>query len=143
MRHVVVDNLVIKGNKILLVKRAAHLTNGGKYGLIGGYIERDETIKQGALREIKEEIGYEAKIDYLFRIKDSPKRPKEDRQNIAFVYVVTALEKTGKSDAESKEVKWFNLDNLPNPEDFAFDHYEDIQLYLEHLKNPKKLPIFR
>ena len=133
LRHVVVDSLVIKGNQILLAKRANHLLNGGKYGLIGGYVERDETIEQAAIREIREETGYDAKISYLLRIKDSPKRLKEDRQNIAFVFVATSAKKTGKSDSESSEVKWFELNKLPKPNEFAFDHYADIQMYLKQL----------
>ncbi len=136
LRHVVVDSLLIKDGKILLVKRARHLTNAGKFALVGGYIQRDETLEKGALREIMEETGYKAKIKYLLRVKDSPQRPKEDRQNISFVYVVTVLERTGTKDNESSEIKWFNLNKLPGPEEFAFDHYQDIQLYLQRLKKP-------
>ena len=84
-------------------------------------------------KEIREETGYDAKISYLLRIKDSPKRLKEDRQNIAFVFVATSAKKTGKSDSESSEVKWFELNKLPKPNEFAFDHYADIQMYLKQL----------
>ncbi|MFH0979532.1 MAG: NUDIX hydrolase [Candidatus Roizmanbacteria bacterium] len=141
LRHVVVDMLVIKDNQILLVKRAPHLTNGNKYALIGGFMERDETTKQAALREIMEETGYKAEIISLFRIIDHPDRRAEDRQNISFVYLVKPLEKIGTSDHEVKELKWFDLDKLPLPEKFAFDHLENIQLYLQHLKTPFPLPI--
>lgn len=129
-RHVVTDVLVIDGEKILLVKRAPHLSNGGKYGLIGGYIDRDETIEQGAIREVKEETGYDIVIQKLLRIKDKPDRPKEDRQNISFVYIAKPMGRTGMPDNESTEVRWFNLTELPSEESFAFDHYQDIQLYL-------------
>ena len=141
LRHAVVDMLVIKDNQILLVKRAPHLTNGNKYALVGGFMERDETSKQTALRETMEETGYKAEIIDLFRIIDHPNRRGEDRQNISFVYLVKPLEKTGTSDYEVKELKWFNLDNLPTPSEFAFDHLENIQLYLQHLKTPFTLPI--
>jgi len=141
LRHAVVDMLVIKDNQILLIKRAPHLTNGNKYALVGGFMERDETSKQTALRETMEETGYKAEIIDLFRIIDHPNRRGEDRQNISFVYLVKPLEKTGTSDREVKELKWFNLDKLPTPEEFAFDHLENIQLYLQHLKTPFTLPI--
>ena len=141
LRHAVVDMLVIKDNQILLVKRAPHLTNGNKYALVGGFMERDETSKQTALRETMEETEYKAEIIDLFRIIDHPNRRGEDRQNISFVYLVKPLEKTGTSDREVKELKWFNLDKLPTPEEFAFDHLENIQLYLQHLKTPFTLPI--
>jgi ADP-ribose pyrophosphatase YjhB (NUDIX family) len=44
LRHVVVDTLVLKDNKILLIKRTGKLLEGGKWGLLGGYVERDENI---------------------------------------------------------------------------------------------------
>ena len=129
LRHVVVDTLVIKDNKILLVKRALHLSNGGKFGLIGGYVDRDETIREAVHREVLEETGYKVEIVRLLRIKDNPDRPREDRQNIAFSYIAHALEKVGDADDESTEVTWFDLDKLPGENEFAFDHYEDIALY--------------
>lgn len=141
LRHVVVDNLVIDENKILLVKRSPELLNGGKYGLVGGFVERDETSVEASIREIKEETGYDVIPQLLLRIADNPDRPKEDRQNIAFVYVVKVLNKTGEEDKESTETKWFELDNLPDKEQFAFDHYEDIQLYLRYRKEKLQLPV--
>ena len=83
--------------------------------MIGGFLGRDETIIDGALREIKEETGYEAKIVGLLRVKNEPHRPNEDRQNISFFLISEALEKTGEADDESTEVKLFYLDNLPSP----------------------------
>lgn len=141
LRHAVVDMLVIDQNKILLVKRAPHLTNPNKYALVGGFVDRDENTRGSAKREILEETGYDSKILDLFRINDNPARRGEDRQNIEFVYLVKPLKKIGKPDQESKEVKWFDLDKLPKPDEFAFDHYETIELYLKHLKNPFKLPL--
>lgn len=135
LRHVVVDTLVLKNNQILLVKRALRLTNGGKFGLVGGFVDRDETLEEAVRREVLEETGYKVKVERMLRIKDSPKRRGEDRQNISFSYIATALEKVGETDDESTEVTWFNLDKLPPEDQFAFDHYEDIQLYLKTGKN--------
>lgn len=130
LRHVVVDVLVIHEGKILLVKRAAHLSNPGKYGLVGGYVDRDETTKGAAIREVQEETGYLVAIDRLLHIIDSPDRPAEDRQNISFVYVASVKEKVSKPDDESSEVAWFDLEKLPTESEFAFDHYKSIKSYL-------------
>ena len=140
LRHAVVDVLVVKGDKILLVKRAPPLLNAGKYGVVGGYVEKDETLIAAATREVMEETGYKIKINFLLRIKDNPNRPKEDKQNIAFVFVATAGKKIQEGDNESTENKWFDFDNLPKPKDFAFDHYEDIKLYLKYKKSPFPVP---
>src|SRR3989344_2146395 len=130
LRHVVIDSLVFKGDEILLVKRIVKLLEGGKWGLIGGFVERDETIEQAAEREVLEETGYKVLGLKLLRVKDDPMRPNEDRQNIAFVYFCTAQEKVGEADSESSEQRWFPFSALPPKEEVAFDHYDDIEFYL-------------
>ena len=131
LRHVTVGLIAVKGNQILLEKRAMHLTNPGLYCIPGGYLDRDETLKDAVIRELLEETGYEGKIIKLIRIVDTPNRPKEDRQNVDFVYLVEVGEKVGDGDNESSEVSWFDLNNLPPAGEFAFDHYEDIEYYLQ------------
>ncbi len=142
LRHVVVDNLVLQGDRLLLVKRADKLSEGGKWGLVGGFVDRDETIKQAVAREIMEETGYEVADITLFRIIDTPNRPNEDRQNIAFVHLCAAGQRTGTPDWESTEVRWFPLSALPQEREFAFDHYSNIRLYQKYLAGGFALPVF-
>lgn len=141
LRHVVIDAIVLKENTILLVKRAGNLAEGGKWGLVGGFAERDEIMEEALTREVFEETGYEIKTTIFFTIIDNPKRKNEDRQNIAFIYVCEVGVKTGMSDNESTEQKWFDLDSLPKEEEIAFDHFQIINLYLKHKNNafPKLL----
>lgn len=140
LRHVVVDNLVLKDDKILLVKRAENLLEGRKWGLPGGFMERNENIKEAAAREILEETGYTVNQITLFRIIDTPKRLNEDRQNIAFVNFCTALEKINEADNESEAQTWFKLSSLPPKEEFAFDHYSSVELYQKYVRQPFTLP---
>ncbi|MBI2621309.1 MAG: NUDIX hydrolase [Candidatus Levybacteria bacterium] len=139
LRHCVVDALVIDKGKILLIKRAPRLLNGGKYAVIGGYIERDEDSKQALIREAKEETGYHIMPVELFRIADNPDRPQEDRQNVAFFYLAKVIKKIGGGNDEVSEIRWFDLNNLPPKNLFAFDHYGTIELYKRYLK--KKFPL--
>ena len=129
LRHVVVDAIVIEKNKVLLIKRADHLTNGGKFAMPGGFLDRDETAEQAVIREVKEETGYDSEVVKLFTVVDNPNRPQEDRQNVAFIYILKSLGKSGREDGEVSEVTWFDLDKLPLEEEFAFDHYQTIQEY--------------
>jgi ADP-ribose pyrophosphatase YjhB (NUDIX family) len=144
LRHVSVGVITLNDNKkeILLIKRAAHLVNGNKYALPGGILDFNETTSQGALRELKEETGYEGEITSLFRIVDSPNRLNEERRMVDFIFTVAVGKQIGKPDGEATEVKWFDLNSLPPRDQFAFDHFENIQLYLQHLKKPFTLPIF-
>ncbi len=130
LRHVVVDTIVITNGKILLVKRAAHLSNGGKWAIVGGFVDRDETCEQAARRELKEEAGLDAKSIKFIKINDNPDRKNEDRQNIAIIYEIQAEGEPKRQESEVDEAKWFPLDALPNEADFAFDHFEIIKDFL-------------
>lgn len=132
LRHVTVDCLVVKDGKILLAKRSEGLLEAGKWCLLGGFVERDETTSEAAVREAMEESGWSVENLRLLRVKDNPNRPHEDRQNITFVYVADAVKKVGNMDRETKEIQWFPLDSLPPEDQIAFDHFESIELYKKH-----------
>lgn len=142
LRHVTVDVLVIDGKKILFIKRAKHLTQGGKWGLVGGYLDRDERVRDAVIREVEEESGYQVSDLTLLTIRDNPDRRGEDRQNVSFVFFCKVGERVGEHDTEVDEVKWFDLDDLPDPSQIAFDHYSSIELYKEYVEKKMLLPIF-
>lgn len=141
LRHAVIDAVVVKDNKLLLTKRNKKLLEGGKWALVGGFVNRDETLKETVAREIFEETGYRVKDITLLAINDSPNRPHEDRQNISFVFFCTALRKEGTSDWEVDAQKWYDFTNLPPEEEIAFDHYKDIQIYLDYKAKQIQIPV--
>lgn len=128
-RHVTVSAIVVRRNKILLVRRNPKAKEGNKYCFPGGFLDRDETLPQAVLRELKEETGYEGKILELFRINDNPKRKGEDRQNVDLTFLIQPMKKVSKPNWEIKEAGWFKLDSLPAPGKFAFDNYKTLMLY--------------
>ena len=131
LRHVVVDMLVVKDRQILLVKRSGKWLETGKWALPGGFLDRDETCKQAAIRETREETGYDAQVVKLFMVNDNPKRPNElDRQNVSLVYLMKIIQRVSGFDEEISEIKWFGLDDLPPAKDMTFDHREMIKKYL-------------
>jgi 8-oxo-dGTP diphosphatase len=141
LRHVVSDTLVLKDGKVLLSKRSKHLSEGGKWGLAGGFMERDETIKEAVHREVLEETGWEIKDLTLLTVIDNPNRPNEDRQNVDFIFFAKADKKVGEPDDESTEQKWFDLDALPTDDEIAFDHADSIKIYKKWLKDKFTLPV--
>jgi 8-oxo-dGTP diphosphatase len=141
LRHVTVGCLVIKNDQILLAKRAEGLLEAGKWCLLGGYVDRDETTAQAGIRESMEESGWVVNNLRLLRVNDNPDRPHEDRQNVDFIYIADAVEKTGEADWESADVRWFSLDELPASEEIAFDHEDSINLYKKYLKEAFSLPV--
>ncbi|HUD19293.1 MAG TPA: NUDIX domain-containing protein [Patescibacteria group bacterium] len=141
LRHVVVHMIVEKDGALLLEKRTGDMLETGKWGLPSGFLERDETASEGALRELREETGWEGKVINLFRINTNPNRPKEDRQNIAIEFLIKPIRKIGEADHESSRVEWIPIDKLLPLGEFAFDHGESIGHYLKYRKKPFPLPI--
>lgn len=141
LRHVTASAIASKNGKILLVKRQPQSRQGGKWALPGGFLNLNETTKRCALREFTEETGLNGKVFSLFLINDNPNRKNEVLQIVDFVYLIKAGRKIQEPDGEQTEVKWLTLNKLPKEEDFAFDHFEVIQLFKEHLTKPTKFPI--
>ncbi len=142
LRHVTVGALIInEKNKVLIIKRAKNIINGGKYGVPGGFLDRDETTEEGVLRELFEETGLKGEVVKLFQIIDTPKRPKEDRQNVQFNYIVKVEAGKFNKNIEVLESKWVSEEDLPGEDEFAFDHRRYIERYFEYLKKSFSLPI--
>jgi 8-oxo-dGTP diphosphatase len=145
LRHVTVNAIVVKDNKVLLGKRGTlngkPILESGKWALLGGFFGRDEDLVKAVKREVMEESGWEIDNVQLFRINDSPKRPKEDRQNVDIVFIAKGIKQIRTSDEEVKELKWFDLNNLPPKDLIAFDHGEDLELYISYLNKKRALPI--
>lgn len=132
LRHVVVDAIMVKDDKILLVKRADQLRGGGLWAIPGGFVDRDETTVEAIMREVLEETGYTSDVKDLLMIIDKPHRRGDDRQNVSFVYVVEPIFKVAEYDPEEvSELKWFDLYTLPKQDDIAFDHLEIIWNYID------------
>ena len=140
LRHAVVHALVERDGALLLVKRAPHLGEGGKWGLPGGFLDRDETLVQGVLRELLEETGWTGEVVSLLRINSRPSRPGNE-QNVAFDFVVRPGARVGTPDHESTAVEWIPIERLPPLETLAFDHGESVALYLRTRGRPVPPPI--
>ena len=140
LRHVVVHAVVERDGRLLLVKRAPNLSEGGKWGLPGGFLDRDETVANSVLRELLEETGWKGRVVTLLRVNSRPDRPHEDRQNVAFDFVIEPLEKQGEPDAESSDVQWMKLEHVLSL-DLAFDHMEAVRSYVDFRRRLVVAPI--
>lgn len=59
-----------KGDEVLLVKRGREPLKG-RWSIPGGKMDFGETVREAALRELKEETGVEARITRLIDVVDS------------------------------------------------------------------------
>ena len=134
LRHVAAICIAVKDGEVLLARRHPDLSEGGKWSIPGGYVNRDETALEGAVREVREETGWDVTDVRLFRINDNPDRPDSDRQTIDFIFTATAAEKIGKPDWETSELGWFSFDALPPHDEISFDHSDSLQLFADRSK---------
>ncbi|WP_243668330.1 NUDIX hydrolase [Vulcanisaeta sp. JCM 16161] len=89
-----VGAIVIKDNKILLIRRGAE-PNKGKWSIPGGMVEPGEDPDRAALRELQEETGIIGKALGLFGIYQYVERDKEGRVRYHFLLLDYLVEPIG------------------------------------------------
>jgi len=105
--------LLIKDGKIVLLKRANTGYEDGKYGLIAGHADGDETATEAMVREAREEAGIEINPgDLEFRLV---MHRKTDREQVGFFFTVRQYSGVPRNAEPEKcsELGWFDLENLP------------------------------
>lgn len=95
--------------KHLILQRAQHRTNPGKWNFITGYLKERESAEDAALRELKEETNLEGKI-----IKTTLPWWR-DHQDERFIIVTSLIEISNESDLiidpnESQAYQWVSPD---------------------------------
>lgn len=100
--------LVVKDGQVLLVK----LTYAMGWCLPGGGVDRNESFRDGAARELLEECGIEARSLELLGLYYTTKYGKRDH---VAIYVVTDFAQATERarDPEIADMRFFPLDTLP------------------------------
>lgn len=101
---------LFEDGKILLVRE-----NDGKWSLPGGWVDVDLSVMENALKEVKEEAGLDADLDFVIAVQD------RDKHNLpVYAYkickvFVMCTKKGGSFAANSETVEsgYFGLDELP------------------------------
>jgi len=98
--------MMIQNNKVLLVRQ----TYVSGWFMPGGGIKRGETLDQAARREAREETGAELGDIQLMGAYTNFKEMKTDHN---IVFACTDFTMSGKHDSEIAEIRFFELDQLP------------------------------
>ena len=131
--YLTADSLLVVKNEVLLIQRGREPFEG-KWALPGGFIEPEEKVKDGALRELEEETGITGVSLRQFATYGDPGRDPRGRV-VCVVYWRRLTEKpkvTAGDDAA--DGRWFDLNKLP---EMAFDHaiiLADARARIEELK---------
>jgi len=102
--------------RILLVKRRFE-PNKGRWSLPGGMLETGEALADGARREVREELGTELKIQWLFQVAEEIVKDAQEKTRYHFVLVdyLASLDPPGakvKLNEESEKYAWFRPEEV-------------------------------
>lgn len=103
--------------RVLLIRRATEDT----WGIPGGGVEPGETWAAAAVRECREETGWDAHIDELLGIYSDPTTQTHSypsgarRHFVGVVFLATAITRAGPLGDEATELRWVTVHDLPTP----------------------------
>lgn len=128
---VIVGGLIEKQGKFLLVQEAKEKCRG-KWNIPAGGIEENETVLEGAKREVFEETGYKIELTGLLPIIN---RNIENTDVLIFTFTTKILNEnlTFNTD-EILDVKWLSFEEIVNKKEELRDEYilDTIKAYLEN-----------
>jgi len=127
--------IINEKGEILLEKRA----DNGKYCLPGGSIDLDETVIEGAKREVYEETGIKLEEISLFSVRSGSKTdfhyPNGDVTqyvDLNFIAYVNSEDISLKKDSESTYLAFVSPDALPEEKNILPGSYAILKKYLAH-----------
>ena len=127
---IAVDNIIVKGNKILLLRRNIYPFKG-KLVYPAGMVEYGERIEEAAIRETKEETGLKIKLKEILGVYSDPERdPRFHTATVVFIAEPTGgkLKSSFEGDAD-----WCDINKI-NFTDLGFDHAKILKDYIKWKK---------
>ncbi len=108
---VIVGGIIEKEGKYLLVQEAKKKCYE-KWNFPAGHLDFNESLEQGAIREIKEETGCDVKLDGVCYVAN---RILEDGLFVMIVFNAKLINENIEFDKEEiLDVKWFDYDEIVN-----------------------------
>jgi ADP-ribose pyrophosphatase YjhB (NUDIX family) len=122
----VAGGIVLDGRGSVILVRRAFDPGRGAWALPAGFQEIDETPREAAAREVREESGLDVAVGDLFDLVHVPGARRS--VNLA-VYLCRPVGGELRGGPDVLDAAWFRLDALPR--EIAFDN---VALFLERLR---------
>ena len=116
--------------KLLLIKRGFE-PEKGCWSLMGGFVQKEESLDDAAARVLKQLTGLDAVyLEQLFAFGDPRRDPVERTLSITYFSLID-IHQYEKQLSREYHAEWFHLTKLPS---LIFDHASMIQLAKEKLR---------
>jgi len=116
--------------KILLIQRDFE-PEKGKWSLIGGFLENNETLDEAAARILYDLTGvHNIYMEQLYAFGEVERDPEERTVSISY-YAIINIENHGKELNQSYNAKWFSVSNVPG---LIFDHNQMLVKAIKRLR---------
>lgn len=101
---------IFQGGKILLVQE-----NDGRWSLPGGWVDVNVSVKENAIKEVKEEAGLDVTVDLVIALQDRNRHNQPiSAYGICKVFVLcSVLGGSFQPNLETLDSRYFPLDQLP------------------------------
>lgn len=110
--------ILFKDNQILLLRRFNTGYEDGKYSMVAGHVEPNETFTQCIIREAEEEAGIILKPEYLkvVHVMHRNSRTVENNERVDVFHLAEQWdgEVINKEPHKCDDLSWFDLDNIPD-----------------------------
>jgi 8-oxo-dGTP diphosphatase len=110
--------VVQRDGRVLLGRRGPNARAAGKWSFPAGFVERGEVVEDAAVREVREETGFEIALGPLVGLISSP-----GEIVVLAVYTGTIVSGTQAAADDLTELGWFETNTLP---ELAFPHDSEI-----------------
>lgn len=95
-------------NRILMLEHVFHPYVS--WGLPGGWLDSGESPRSGAVRELREETGFSARVGPVLNVSR-----QHDPESVNMTFLATDVHGTLKLSEEILDARWFTKDELPTP----------------------------
>ncbi|HRQ88207.1 MAG TPA: NUDIX hydrolase [Bacteroidia bacterium] len=103
---------VFRDDKVMLVRERSD----SLWTLPGGWADQNESPREGIIREIKEESGFDTEIHSLYAVKDRDRNPYKPKYPVSIYKLFFTASITGgqpEINLEITEIDFFKIDDLP------------------------------
>ncbi len=118
---------------VLLVQRK-YEPFANAWAIPGGFVNDDETLETAARRELAEETGVrDVYLEQLYTFGDPDRDPRGRVISVGYIALVRSERQRIAAASDAAAVRWFPVDELPQP--LAFDHDRIMRYATDRLRS--------